>query len=137
MPGKSTKWELGFVHSITKFTISRFVISRFSDFSHLWKERNDDDAYFYGPILFLKRGDFGGTLRSWREIAIICISENWTHSLSIWIHCLAQKGKEWPDQSMKMRDIFLLLPTINFTQHISNMRTFFDPFVVVVRETKI
>ena len=25
---------------------------------------NDDDAYFYGPILFLKRGDFGGTLRS-------------------------------------------------------------------------
>ena len=58
-------------------------------------------------------------------------------SLSIWIHCLAQKGKEWPDQSMKMRDIFLLLPTINFTQHISNMRTFFNPFVVVVRETKI
>ena len=26
---KSSKWELGFVHSITKFTISRFVISRF------------------------------------------------------------------------------------------------------------
>ena len=26
---KSSKWELGFVHYIVKFTISRFVISRF------------------------------------------------------------------------------------------------------------
>ena len=29
MTSKSSKWELGFVHYITKFTISRFVISRF------------------------------------------------------------------------------------------------------------
>ena len=29
MLSKSSKWELGFVHYITKFTISRFVISRF------------------------------------------------------------------------------------------------------------
>ena len=29
MLSKSTKWELGFVHYIAKFTISRFVISRF------------------------------------------------------------------------------------------------------------
>ena len=29
MLGKSSKWELGFVHYIKKFTISRFVISRF------------------------------------------------------------------------------------------------------------
>ena len=29
MPGKSSKWELGFVHYITKFTMSRFVILRF------------------------------------------------------------------------------------------------------------
>ena len=29
MLSKSSKWELGFVHFITKFTISRFIISRF------------------------------------------------------------------------------------------------------------
>ena len=29
MLSKSSKWELGFVHYIAKFTISRFVISRF------------------------------------------------------------------------------------------------------------
>ena len=29
MLSKSSKWELGFVHYITKFTILRFVISRF------------------------------------------------------------------------------------------------------------
>ena len=29
MLSKSTKWELGLVHYIVKFTISRFVISRF------------------------------------------------------------------------------------------------------------
>ena len=29
MFSKSSKWELGFVHYITKFTISRFTISRF------------------------------------------------------------------------------------------------------------
>ena len=29
MLNKSSKWELGFVHYIAKFTISRFVISRF------------------------------------------------------------------------------------------------------------
>ena len=26
---KSSKWELGFVHYIAKFTISRFIIARF------------------------------------------------------------------------------------------------------------
>ena len=29
MLSKSSKWELGFVHYIAKFTISRFVLSRF------------------------------------------------------------------------------------------------------------
>ena len=29
MLSKSSKWELGFVHYIAKFTILRFVISRF------------------------------------------------------------------------------------------------------------
>ena len=29
MVSKSSKWELGFVHYIPKFTISRFIISRF------------------------------------------------------------------------------------------------------------
>ena len=29
MPSKTSKWELGFVHYIAKFTILRFVISRF------------------------------------------------------------------------------------------------------------
>ena len=29
MPSKSSKWELGFVHYIAKFTILRFVIPRF------------------------------------------------------------------------------------------------------------
>ena len=29
MLSKTSKWELGFVHNIAKFTISRFVISRF------------------------------------------------------------------------------------------------------------
>ena len=29
MLGKSSKWELGFVHYITRFTKLRFVISRF------------------------------------------------------------------------------------------------------------
>ena len=29
MLNKSSKWELGFVHCIAKFTISKFVISRF------------------------------------------------------------------------------------------------------------
>ena len=32
---KSSKWELGFVHYIVKFTISRFVISRFEFTSYL------------------------------------------------------------------------------------------------------
>ena len=29
MLSKSSKWELGFVHYITKFTLTRFIISRF------------------------------------------------------------------------------------------------------------
>ena len=60
-----------------------FIFCLLFGFWPTMNRENDDDAYFYGPILFLKRGDFGGTLRSWREIAIICISENWTHSLSL------------------------------------------------------
>ena len=31
MLSKSSKWELGFVHYIVKFTISRFVILRFEN----------------------------------------------------------------------------------------------------------
>ena len=34
VPNKSSKWELGFVHYITKFTISRFVILRFECISN-------------------------------------------------------------------------------------------------------
>ena len=64
------------------FTFFVYFSQFFFRFWPNMNRENDDDAYFYGPILFLKRGDFGGTLRSWREIAIICISENWTHSLS-------------------------------------------------------
>ena len=29
MLSKSSKWEMGFVHNIAKFTMSRFVISKF------------------------------------------------------------------------------------------------------------
>ena len=36
MLGKSSKLELGFVHYIKKFTISRFVISRFECISDLF-----------------------------------------------------------------------------------------------------
>ena len=36
MSSKSSKWELGFDHYIVKFTISRFVISRF-ECNNIWQ----------------------------------------------------------------------------------------------------
>ena len=48
-------------------------------------------------------------------------------SLSIWIHCLAQKGKEWPDQSMKMRDIFFITTYYQFHSTYFKYANFFWP----------
>ena len=47
MPSKSSKLELGFVHYIAKFTILRFVISRFEctatvKFSYIYIHSNLD-----------------------------------------------------------------------------------------------
>merc|ERR1712062_376458 len=43
MLSKSSKWELGFVHYIAKFTTSRFVISRFEckccNMKTLWQKK--------------------------------------------------------------------------------------------------
>ena len=39
MPIKSSKWELGFVHYIAKFTTSRFAISRFECTLHSIRRR--------------------------------------------------------------------------------------------------
>ena len=36
MPGKSSKWELGFDHYIVKFSMSRFVISGF-ECNNIWQ----------------------------------------------------------------------------------------------------
>ena len=100
---------------------------------------NDDDAYFYGPILFLKRGDFGGTLRSWREIAIICISENWTHSLSPFeFIVLRKKVKNDLTKVWKWGTFFyyyLLSISLNIFQICELFLTHLS--IVVVREIKI
>ena len=38
MLSKSSKWELGFVHYIAKFTTSRFLITRFECIYAWWGE---------------------------------------------------------------------------------------------------
>ena len=52
MLGKSSKWELGFVHYIAKFTISRFAISRFECMSN--SPKRQDTPRFYGTLFGAK-----------------------------------------------------------------------------------
>ena len=50
MFSKSSKWELGFVHYIKKFTISRFVISRFeSPFREVFQSMSVSRYYKKSP----------------------------------------------------------------------------------------
>ena len=51
MLSKSSKWELGFVHYITKFTISRFVISRF-ECTYIFHQSTFIDFLFPGLCIY-------------------------------------------------------------------------------------
>ena len=51
MLGKSSKWELGFVHYIAKFTILRFVISRFEHMYILQFSSTSNLLYNHSQIL--------------------------------------------------------------------------------------
>ena len=54
MLSKSSKWELGLLYFIEKFTISRFIISRFEQ----WHKQNDDGCFCgrFGVLMsFLRR----------------------------------------------------------------------------------
>ena len=47
MLSKSSKWDLGLIHYIAKFTISKFVISMFectTMYLALWHDKRDNDS---------------------------------------------------------------------------------------------
>ena len=60
MLSKSSKWELGFVHYITKFTILRFVISRFECIFYI---------YFF-RVLTLKTTQQQKWLAAWSKLVL-------------------------------------------------------------------
>ena len=51
MVSESSKWELGFVHYIKKFTISRFVISRVYNYINIPDDEKTVSGWLVGSTL--------------------------------------------------------------------------------------